>query len=169
MQATALRAAPLPAMNGGAPCSASCRRPKFWPALGAGPASVATHSLRNADGSDTVYGFQCNERFLEWDASAARGLLRLFLSRELGIEIEHVNAKLLELSALLPDLIIKLENLKASLVLELCQDTEGVAKRMLALREALPDVNVSAMVSGNLWLLKEPSEQSLRDNLQTMR
>lgn len=83
--------------------------------------------------------------------------------------MEHVNAKLEELAALLPDLVSKLENLKADLVLTLVRDTEAVARRMLTLREALPGMNVSGMVAGNLWLLQKPSKESLQRNLQAMR
>lgn len=131
------------------------------------PASAS--ELRNADGSDTVIGFQCNERYLEWDGAAGRQLIRIHCARQLGTDVEHVNAKLEELAALLPDLVSKLENLKADLVLTLVRDTEAVARRMLTLREALPGMNVSGMVAGNLWLLQKPSKESLQRNLQAMR
>lgn len=125
--------------------------------------------LRNSDGSDTVYGFQINERYLQWDDSATRQLLRIHVAEQLDTDVDHVNQKIAELSVLLPDLVNKLETMKASLLLSLIHDTDKVAQRMLDLKEVLLDMNVSMMVAGNVWLLKEPSKEVLQKNYQILR
>jgi len=130
---------------------------------------ASSNSLRNPDGSDTVFGFQCNERYLDWDESAGRQLMRIFVAKELDKDIDYVNMKLEELAALLPEVVGKLENLKADLVLSLVRDTDGVARRLVLLREILPGINISAMIAGNLWLLSEPSAETLENSLKAMK
>ena len=125
--------------------------------------------LRNADGSDTIYGFQCNERFLKWDESAARQLIRIYLAEQLDTDLDYVNVKLTELGAACPDMVDKLDKMKATLVLSLVKDTEKVAKRMIALTNALPGINVSRMVSSNVWLLSEPLTEILASKLEDFR
>ncbi len=125
--------------------------------------------LRNADGSDTVYGFQCNERYLEWDDSAARQLIKIYVAEQLGTDLDYVNARMQELAAVCPDMVNKLDKLKANLVLTLVRDTEKVAQRMIALTNALPGINVSQMVSSNVWLLNEPSAPVLARKLEMLR
>jgi hypothetical protein len=125
--------------------------------------------LRNPDGSDTVYGFQCNERYLKWDSSAAAQLIKIYVAEQLGTDLIYVNTKMQELAAVCPDLVTKLDKLKANLVLALVKDTEKVALRMIALTNALPGINVSEMVSSNVWLLSEPSAEILARNLENLR
>jgi hypothetical protein len=125
--------------------------------------------LRNPDGSDTIYGFQCNERYLEWDDSAARQLIKIYVAEQLGTDLDYVNARMQELAAVCPDMVNKLDKLKASFVLALVRDTEKVALRMIALTDALPGINVSQMVSSNVWLLSQPSPHILAHKLETLR
>ena len=132
---------------------------------------IGCHSsnLRNADGSDTIYGFQVNERYLDWDESAARQLIKIYCAEQLNTDVDFINARLSELEAVLPDMVQKLDRLKADIVLSLVKNVEAVAKRLLALAEALPGVNISEMVSGNLWLLNEPSSQTVAEQLMTLK
>lgn len=131
--------------------------------------SDSSSGLRNPDGSDTVFGFQCNERYLDWDESAARQLLRIHVAEQLGTDIEHVNRRLGELAAVCPDLVTKFDRLKASLVLSMVRNVEAVAERMIALSAALPGVNVSAMVSADLNLLNAPPPEALAAQFETLR
>jgi len=122
--------------------------------------------LRSPDGSNTVIGFQCNERYLQWDDSAARQLIRIHVATQLCTSVDAVAERLAELAVLLPDMVAKLEQLKADLVVELCRDTGAVAARLLTLREVLPGVNVSACVASDPWLLSAPDPSELRHKLR---
>lgn len=126
--------------------------------------------LRNSDGSDTVFGFQVNERYLDWDESAARQLIRIWVAEQMNCDVEYVNEKLAELSVLLPDMVNRLDKLQAQLVLQLVQNVDNVAHRMISLTDALgPGVNVSQMVSGNVWLLAQPPASELKQKIEKMR
>ncbi|KAL4549544.1 hypothetical protein Ndes2526B_g04552 [Nannochloris sp. 'desiccata'] len=125
--------------------------------------------LRNSDGSDTIYGFQCDERYLEWDDSAARQLIKIYVAEKLDTDLDYVNLKMKELAAVCPDMVNKLDKLKANLVLALVRDTEKVAERMIALTSVLPGSNVSKMVSSNIWLLRQPSPEILANKLENLR
>ena len=71
-----------------------------------------------------------------------------------------VQARLLELCVLLPDCVGKLERMQAPVVLRLCADTPDVAARLIALRSALPALNVSSVVATIPWVLldAEPAQ-----------
>jgi len=73
--------------------------------------------------------------------------MRIWLCDQLLIERPQLDAQLLALSNLLPDLVAKLHALRAPLVLELLRDLPGVARRLLQLRELLPGADVSGMVA----------------------
>jgi hypothetical protein len=49
-----------------------------------------------------AFGFQMNERYLIWDDSAARQLIRMTLSEKLNISMEEVDQRLEELGVLVP-------------------------------------------------------------------
>jgi hypothetical protein len=49
-----------------------------------------------------AFGFQLNERYLSWDDSAARQLIRMTLSDKLNISMEEVDQRLEELGILVP-------------------------------------------------------------------
>lgn len=104
----------------------------------------------------TALGFQCNERYLDWDESAARRcvcaphclglqhpphcfafilalgltsarppsrgptrrLIKIYVAQKLDKSVEWVDEKLLELGTLIPDLGLKLDRMKADLVLQ---------------------------------------------------
>jgi hypothetical protein len=104
---------------------------------------------------------QTNERQLAWDAAAARQLVRLFVGRALDLPEGEVRARLAELAALLPGFDAKLHRLRAPLVAELAADTGAVAARLVALREALPGVDVGAAAAGAPWLLSQPPAAEL--------
>ena len=131
-------------------------------------ASSSTEELRSPDGSNTVFGFQCNERHLKWDESATRQLIKIWVAEQLEIDLDATNRRLAELSVLLPDLLNELEKMKAGVVLELCRDTEAVAKRLMELKEVLPGVNISFVLAGNLWLLKEPDVELVSHQMQKL-
>lgn len=124
--------------------------------------------LRNPDGSDTVFGFQCNERYLQWDDSATIQLMKIWVSQQLDTDLDEIDERLKQLSVLLPDVIGSLEKMKAQVVLELCKDIDAVAERLMELKSILPDSNVSHMVAGNFWLLKNPSVGDLQEQMKKL-
>ena len=85
--------------------------PRKLPSATRRPTSVFASSpeLRNPDGSDTVFGFQCNERYLNWDESAARQLIRIYAAEQLNTDLADIHKRLLELAAVCPDMVNKLE------------------------------------------------------------
>lgn len=61
--------------------------------------------------------------------------------------------QLAELAALLPDFAERLPQAKAELVLLLVRDLPGLAARLVALRDALPNSNVSELVAAQPQLM----------------
>jgi hypothetical protein len=110
---------------------------------------VAAES-RVSQRSLAIFRKNSNERYLEWDDSAARQLLKLYVAEQLDTDLDYFNVKMQQLAAVCPDMVNKLDKMKASLILALVRDTEKVTERMIALTNALPGVNVSKMVSSNI-------------------
>ncbi len=67
---------------------------------------------------------QTNERQLSWDDSAARRLIKVHVARKLDCDIDYVEGRIQQLGVLLPDLVGKLERMKADLVLEYVANLE---------------------------------------------
>eukprot|EP00879_Flechtneria_rotunda_P017192 GHRR01018006.1.p1 GENE.GHRR01018006.1~~GHRR01018006.1.p1 ORF type:complete len:270 (+),score=77.20 GHRR01018006.1:27-836(+) len=94
------------------------------------------------------FGFQTNERYLQWDQSAQIALVKIWLAEKLQLPQPQVEERLGELGNLLPDLVGKMERARADILYELLKDPTATAQRLLALREVLPRCNVSALVAG---------------------
>lgn len=83
--------------------------------------------------------------------------------------MEAVDSKLLELSTLLPDLVHKLDRLKATLVLALVRDTGAVAAKLVGLRGLLPSLDLSRVFSQYPHLLLDLSEEQVAAQLEALR
>lgn len=125
----------------------------------------------SADAPDTPWyvGFQMNERYLEWDASAARQLVRNVLARKLDMSEEEIEAKLTELAVLIPDMVGKLEQTRADVLHNLITDLPRVAVKLMALKDMFPGINVSELVARYPPLLLEWEPEQLAQRLQEMR
>lgn len=106
---------------------------------------------------------------MEWDDSAARQLIKIHVADKLGKDTEFVEGRLRELAVLLPDLVGKLDRMRADIVLALVTDTDAVAQKLVALREVLPSSNLSAMFSRHPALLLELQPQTVRQQVEEMR
>jgi len=116
------------------------------------------------------FGFQCNERYLDWDGSAQAQLLKLHCAEKLGWSRAQVDEGLSELSVLLPDLLPgRLQRMKAALLLSLLRNRAGVAETLLALKEELPRANASAMVSRYPALLTDYAPDAIRAKIKSLR
>ncbi|GMH45048.1 hypothetical protein BSKO_13005 [Bryopsis sp. KO-2023] len=115
------------------------------------------------------FGFQCNERYLDWDDSAQRRLVQLVASEKLGISLEELTDRVAELGVLLPDMVTKLARMKADLLVKLLASPSSVSEKMIVLREELPDADVSTLVSRFPYLIAEFSSEEIRDRLGEMR
>ena len=94
------------------------------------------------------FGFQTNERYLKWDESAQRQLLKLHVAAKLdkvlpgcntacmfchcqcdqlsqSQEVSWVEDKLQELASIIPDLEGKMDRMKADIVMQLVSDTQA--------------------------------------------
>lgn len=67
-------------------------------------------------------GFQCNERYLQWDQAAQLQLLRLVLAEKLAIEDDEVVSRLRELAILLPDFLTRMNNTRVDILLPILSD-----------------------------------------------
>ncbi|PRW60757.1 ATP-dependent zinc metalloprotease FTSH mitochondrial [Chlorella sorokiniana] len=94
-----------------------------------------------------------NERYLRWDASAQRQLIMIWVAQQLDVTMAELEERVAELALLLPDLYSKLDKLQAKLVLALVRDLPTTTQRILALREALPSLNLSALLAQYPWML----------------
>ena len=103
-------------------------------------------------------GFQCNERYLQWDQSAQRQLILIWVAQQLSITLPQLDERLAELSLLLPTLVAKLDRLEAGLVLHLVADLPAVTQRILDLRQLLPSLDLSALLADSPWLLTQAPE-----------
>lgn len=98
------------------------------------------------------FGFQTNERYLKWDESAQRQVLKMHVADKLGQvpcgrfccgtcqhlfpqprntpyhclqEVSWVEGKLQELVDIIPDLAGKVDHMKADIVIQLVSDTQA--------------------------------------------
>lgn len=121
--------------------------------------------------SETPWGFafQMNERFLDWDASASKRLVRMTLAKKLNLTDDEVEARLAELGRLVPDMVNRMECTRADILLSMLQNTAGTVSMLMAMRELLPGVNVSLLVSRCPQILMDYTPQTLADRLESMR
>ncbi|KAL6764794.1 hypothetical protein V8C86DRAFT_2470316 [Haematococcus lacustris] len=115
------------------------------------------------------FGFQVNERYLQWDDSAARQLIKLTLSHRLDVSVEEVEVRLQELGVLLPDLVSKLERMRVDLLHPLLHDLRATARKLMGLKDLLPGVNISLLVSRLPSLLVDWELDALSARLDVMR
>ncbi|KAF6253901.1 hypothetical protein COO60DRAFT_1703616 [Scenedesmus sp. NREL 46B-D3] len=140
-------------------------------------ASTPTNSTQpQQQGSGTAlppnpwsFGFQCNERYLDWDSSAQIALVKIWLAGKMDITVPEVEARLAELANLLPDLVSKMERARADILYELIKDQAATAERLLALRELLPRCNVSALVAGHPRLMLGLSVPEIGQKVHELR
>jgi hypothetical protein len=161
------RAAPTARAVRRRPAAASASRPSHELPAPSPPPDGSAQRLSGGDGTNC--GFQVNERYLEWDDSAARRLLKLYLGRELAQPMEWVDERLAEIVVLLPNLEAKLArgSVKADMVLQLVRDTTAAAARLVALKEALgAGVDAAAVAAAHPWMLLDATAELPRLRLQ---
>lgn len=83
-------------------------------------------------------GFQMNERFLRWDQSAQLQLVKIILAEKLEVEPAEVEARLMQLSVLLPDFLSRLECTRVNFLQPLLAD---MPVRPLALHALCPKLS----------------------------
>ncbi|DBB04678.1 hypothetical protein WJX77_011941 [Trebouxia sp. C0004] len=116
-----------------------------------------------------IFGFQTNERHLKWDESAQRQLLKMHVADKLGQEVSWVEDKLQEIVQIIPDLAGKVDTMKADIVMQLVSDTQAVTQRVMDLRELLPDVNVSKLLSYYPQLISQLEPGKVSQQLHLLR
>eukprot|EP00882_Tetradesmus_deserticola_P013619 GHRQ01014459.1.p1 GENE.GHRQ01014459.1~~GHRQ01014459.1.p1 ORF type:complete len:259 (+),score=67.76 GHRQ01014459.1:333-1109(+) len=115
------------------------------------------------------FGFQCNERYLDWDSSAQVALVKIWLAGKMDITVPEVEERLAELANLLPDLVSKMERARADILYELLRDQAATAARLVALCELLPRCNVSALVAGHPRLMLGMSVPEISQKVHELR
>ncbi|GIL83712.1 hypothetical protein Vretimale_10507 [Volvox reticuliferus] len=98
-------------------------------------------------------GWQMNERNVYWNDDLKTRLIKRIASDELGISDDEMDERLQQLGALLPGLQSRLAKAPPKLVARLAVNTGEVAQRLLRLKIAFPQANLSTMVSNRLSLL----------------
>lgn len=103
----------------------------------------------------------------------------------LGQPMEHIEGRLRQLYVLLPDMVGKLERMKAGLVLQYVQDvevrawvgctslhhptTQGIATKLVALKQLLPSTNLSQLAARAPHLLLQLSVDDVAKQLDVLR
>ncbi|KAK9864913.1 hypothetical protein WJX84_006478 [Apatococcus fuscideae] len=108
------------------------------------PAGVSSFGGENAPWG---MGWQTSERNLVWNDELKMGLLKKIAAAELGIGAAEVEKKIATLQQLLPDIIPKMAQMKAQLLVRLAANVEQLAQRLLDLKLIFPSANVGLMVS----------------------
>ncbi|CAG9466040.1 unnamed protein product [Pedinophyceae sp. YPF-701] len=121
-------------------------RPHWWDKTTGGISADAAPAA-GGDRPPWELGFQLSDRQIQWSDSMRQGIVQGFVARELGIPEGEVERRLAHLTSMLPDLATKLPTMKVEVVAALCRDQNTLAERMLALRVALPEANVSVMIA----------------------
>lgn len=116
-----------------------------------------------------MFGFQCNERYLDWDASAQRQLLKIVASDKLGISEEELSKRINQVGILIPGLVSKLEVIKADLLVKLLEDTGELSEKLVVLRDALPGVDISGLVAQFPYIVADNSAQEIQDRIERMQ
>jgi len=110
-----------------------------------------------------------NERFLEWDAAASRELIKRVLAQKLSVSDEEVDARLAELGTLVPDMVARMDRTRADILLAMVSDTSATMSKLMAMRDLLPGVNVSLLVSRWPQIMLDYTPESLKARLDDMR
>eukprot|EP00884_Botryococcus_braunii_P012187 jgi/Botrbrau1/2096/Bobra.0093s0004.1 len=112
---------------------------------GLGPKNAASSNAGDEEPWNIC--FQCNERYLSWDDSATRQLMKTWVQRRLGETTQGMDVRMSTLGAILPDLVGKMERMKADTLLAFLQDLNGVTIKVIRLREMFRTINVSQLVA----------------------
>lgn len=107
------------------------------------------------------FGFQCNERYLKWDRSAQSQLVKLVVMDKLRLTQEELQSRLIELNAVLPDIGERLDTISVDLLIDLAQDTGSTADKVLAIKMALPSMNVASAIRRYPELIAKHSKEAL--------
>lgn len=91
----------------------------------------------------------------------------MHVADKLHQEVSWVEDKLQEVVGIIPDLAGKVDRMKADIVIQLVSDTQAVTQRVMDMRELLPGVNVSKLLSQypHLILHLEPGRVSRQLNV----
>jgi hypothetical protein len=81
----------------------------------------------------------------------------------------QVDQQLKKLVAVLPDLTVRLDRIKADLLMKLLTRQERVAANLLALRRALPEVNAASIVLRYPALLTDMTDDIIVEQIKHLR
>eukprot|EP01023_Acetabularia_acetabulum_P016470 TRINITY_DN18138_c0_g1_i2.p1 TRINITY_DN18138_c0_g1~~TRINITY_DN18138_c0_g1_i2.p1 ORF type:complete len:238 (-),score=15.67 TRINITY_DN18138_c0_g1_i2:125-838(-) len=110
-------------------------------------------------------GFQLNERYLAWDTSKDTQLILLVVAQKMGKEVEYVEEKVGDVCRLIPDIASKISNMKPDLLLTLIDNIDVVPQKCIRLKELLPSVDISQMISRGIPLFLNLSIEEIEQNL----
>lgn len=116
-------------------------------------------------------GFQVRERELafQYEDAATVEMMKIWMGQKAGRDAAWVDSRLGELSILVPDIVARLPRAKASIILALASDTEGIAAKLIEYQALLPGVNLSAMAACHPALLLEMTPQGVAVQLDRLR
>ncbi|KAK9851889.1 hypothetical protein WJX84_011756 [Apatococcus fuscideae] len=115
-----------------------------------GPKDDSQSGSASSFGGENVpwgLGWQSSERNLVWNDTLRLGLLKNVAAAELGIGGDEMEQRIQTLQQLLPDIVPKMAQMKAQLLVKLASNVEHLAQRLLDLKSIFPSTNVSLMVS----------------------
>lgn len=116
-----------------------------------------------------MFGFQCNERYLDWDASAQRQLLKIVAADKLGVSEEELGERINQVGTLVPDLVGRLDVIRADLLVKLLEDVGMLSEKLVVLRNALPEVDISSLVAQFPYLVADNSAIEIQDRIDEMK
>lgn len=129
-------------------------------------ASTATTKQLGTTGRAETWGsepwttiFDLRERDSAWLDTQQEALVKAFATKELNIELEELEERLQQLSSLLPDIGSKVRTLRLATLAELLRNHTVIAERLVQLRQMLPFVNVSRLVSKDVNLVLQDPQQ----------
>ncbi|KAK9799351.1 hypothetical protein WJX73_009451 [Symbiochloris irregularis] len=131
--------------------------------------SAPSTSTSDAPLNPWAFGFQVSERKLEWGSVAQRQLLKMHAADSLGKDIEWVEDRLERLLGIVPDLMGRMDQMKADMLLTLVANCEGIAVKAVQLKTLLPNSDVSHLISKSPALLLNLRMNDIRANLDKMR
>jgi hypothetical protein len=85
---------------------------------------------------------------IAFDERVQLGLMRSAAAKASGLDVPRFEAQLERLLVLLPFLQTRLLRMRPALIAALAEDVDRTAERIIALKDALPGVNIEAVISG---------------------
>ncbi|GLC45449.1 hypothetical protein PLESTB_000617100 [Pleodorina starrii] len=125
----------------------------IFPALESSSSQAQGPSTSGRPAAPWQVGWQMNERNMYWNDDLKVRLIKRIASDELGISDSEMDERLQELGTLLPGLQARLAKAPPKLVARLAANTGEVAQRLLRLKIAFPQANLTHMVNNRLGLL----------------